>query len=383
MDADAPMCDASKVLRFCQSQPWGVPSESSSSSSSSSSHPSRKISLFFCEPPNAQNDADIHGALNALLLDQISCEFIYLSQIEASSLAAERLGELALLISGWLNCSLARIRLTHAQEDLMQVQTNWHMLSNPPQLGILTHLNSVLNFALVPLTRNWGHVGASSPETMQECTCHNLVVARPVRCAHTNRKPSTREIQGYHLGELDIKAEPTSKDDYSVTLKIVATVPSVSFDACVVLGSPEFLRASDSKSEEHFFALATLLTSRQQCLVVRKTSSFGSTFHMMASGNQNQLVLVRVAAQEDILIAPTLAEHPSLPSHAATASMTSLLESLPSPESYKPAAYRTRWTEALEKTLIQNKAGVSSVPANSQTNNGASASKKMFRLPVK
>ena len=93
------LCDFSNVIRGL-SQTW-----------SDQSGP-RRISLFFSEPPDAQNDTDIHGALNALLLSHMTCEFVYLSQPDASDAATQRLGELALLLSGYEGCNLVRFGQT-------------------------------------------------------------------------------------------------------------------------------------------------------------------------------------------------------------------------------------------------------------------------------
>jgi hypothetical protein len=369
---DSSTCDFSGILRGLAQSFLPEPNEL------------RRISLLFCEPPDTLNDTDIHGALNALLVADICCDFIFLSQDESSDDTSQRLGELALLVSSYANCALARIRASHAIDDMSRVRSSWHNWVHPPKRATLRLPGqTALQVRLVPLL-----IPPPIPEPESACTCHNLLVARPARCAITGRKPTERNVYAYKMGGTHIKASDNNDDSHE--LVVIGAIPSSNIDSCYVLGDATYIVPALPASEDFLSALSVQLQHRNESVIIKLKSRFQTSMHIASAiqltddpGVPGPLVLIRVAAREDVLMAQTTANTgENGPSPLASRVASELLDALPRTAGYNPLAFTNNLSLHFQSFVMAEAQNVSTASAQYADHNQPQPqlTKKMIRL---
>lgn len=343
----------------------------------------RRVSLLFFDPPDPQTDKDIHGALNALRVGEIACDFVFLSTEDGASdeNVSHRLSELAFLVSSYSSsCSFMRVRSMHALEDMTRLRSCWYLWAHPSTTTTKLRLQSEasLEVCLIPLLQS-----APTPEPASVCSCHNLLVSRPARCVITGRKPTEHAAMAYSFQDLQFKAgdvDTTANND-SCELTVLAAIPSSGVDACYVLGSPMHLTASTPAVVEFLAALANQMTSRDESLVIKLTSRFHSSMHMasVAQDGAGAIVLVRVATREDILMLSNHEERKT--SIIAERASSALLDALPRPSGYNPLAYTNQLVARFRSTALAELEHVNAAaPSAHQAVATSALSKKMVRL---
>ncbi len=341
----------------------------------------KRVSLLFFEPPELHKDSDIHGALNSLLVADICCDFVYFSREEADESAAQRLGELALLVSSYSTVSsLERVREQHASLDLARLRSSWHCWAHPPLAATLRLPDhSLLELRLVQLLSH-----APAPAQSSVCACHNLLVSRPARCCVTGRKPTERPVLAYTIDNMQFKAADGGLAAEVHELAVLAAMPASGIDACYVIGSPTQIAPASPAAEDFLIALADQMRSRGESLIVKIKSRCASTMHIASVTEQTgtDIVLVRVAAREDILMATTNEEHN--PSPMAARASSELLDALPRPSTYNPLAYSNNMVAHFQKAVMAEQTQMAAATATAATaaapQNPSALSRKMVKL---
>ena len=350
----------------------------------------RRISLLFAAPPDNSSDGDIHGALNALLVAKTTCDFVFLSDLGAeddAGVASERLGELALLVSSYSNCSLHRVRANQTAEDLSRLRSLWHFWRHPPAAATLRmphHTRDIaLSVRLVPLLRQ----AAAPPAPLTACACHNVLVARPPRCAVTGRKPTERSVMGFRFLEegcdLQFKAEET-RESGPDELVGLGTIAAASLDCCTLLGNPAHLSPLSAEGEDFVAALSVQLSVRGLGLLLKRVTRHGFSLHVAlpAATAVGPLVLVQLATREDVLMAqPHLAGIERPPSHAAMAAAAAALEALPAPGMYNPLAFNNGFVAQFQRAVAAEVAAETAAPVSTASQQ-PQLTKKTLRLTL-
>jgi hypothetical protein len=340
-------------------------------------HQRRRASVLFFSPPDVMCDSDFHGALGALSVGNIACDLVFFSSDHLSETASQRLGDLAVAVAGYSSVSLSRVRSQHAVEDVARLRSFWHHWAHPPMSAMLRLPGQAnLDVSLAPLL-----VSGPAPTSASTCACHNLLVARPARCSITGRKPTERPALAYSFDGVQFKAGDNGTE--ASELIVLAAMPASGVDACFVLGGPMHLTASATGSEDFLLALADQLRSRGEALIIKLKSRFQTSMHIASViDGGSEIVLTRVAAREDVLMAnPTVERRPS---NAAARASCDLLDALPRPSSYNPLAYSNQIVAHFQTSIaaeqVQQTMGQQNQNHNQQQTAPSALSKKMVRL---
>ncbi len=288
---------------------------------------------------------------------------------------SDRLADLSILSSDHRNVSLARVSLEQSPiEDAARITNGWLAASAAGIQGsailVIDGSGQRTPIRTHALTTPSNNVASATPELLQSCKCHGMLVATPPRCQINGRKPALVPVAGYRVGESGVAATDHGPKT-PVVYNVFATIPASTFDCCFVLGSPCALLPdpSEEQSAQVLGALTEQLIAKEQCLLLRRSDRYGATVHIAAppcNGATGQLVCVRVATREDVLAPPTMDEDVQVDSQLR-ARIATALQALPQPSCYNPFAYSTGWADCFSRALLASEERLSAATATAST----------------
>jgi hypothetical protein len=208
--------------------------------------------------------------------------------------------------------------------------------------------------------------------TNQDPSIFTNLSFRPPRCSIHGRKPQLIPLYGIPLGDMCVRALDKGEST-PVVLRVIATLPSTSFDCGVVLGGAHVLQGGNVQSSQSLAALCVQLKQRNECLLVQRTDRFGISLHIASAPLQDvsakRLVMVRVASSEDTLIinADNTDNADDVPSEAVTRELVRALDQLPHPSSFSPLSFSCNRDKMVATAIVNHADEIAAISASVPT----------------